>query len=1564
MGEIFKRTTPVTALAWTGERLTTDVSGQVEIEHLHRYFFARTLCRGLDVLDIASGEGYGSALLAQVAHSVVGIDVSAEAVLHAQKAYQGPGLQFMQGDARRIGLEDASVDVVVSFETIEHFYEHDAFLAEVQRVLRPGGLFIVSSPERDVYSPADRSPNPYHVRELTHSEFSLLLARSFRHVTMYAQRPLLGTALVAENPPADAGPLITFERRGDQHFECSAGLPRALYLLAVASDRPRTDSLGSLYVDSGNIEAMFDQIRTAHIQAEDWRQQLIRSQALLETATQKAEDWRQKLIRSQALLETATQKEAALQDLLDQKDQEVRQLAAMALESERPLRQAREQAETLADYVRKEGLHQAALSRKDQELHQLTLRASDSERRLEQVLRSTSWRITFPLRGFVTRHPKVATRLRGFATRHPALRKLARRIWRRLNYGFTPPPPAPTLVPAAQPAILPVEAAFMPPVGSAASQAGPGGPPKFWFFLGDTIDWSQAHAQLTGVGRVTAELFFASLGDTTSNRMMPCMLEQNDTGLRSIGLRDAVELLASRVGTRTSVELLGPVGAGSAPPVAADAPDAGDHVLFTGAVWTPQYQALFRTLSQRSVRFSVLVYDIVPIENPEFVSEPHARMFADWLGTTLALASIVFVTSHRNKDQILRWAALAAAPVAVEIKVIDFGVTEHGQAMSAAGLAANDATAQVRTNAFVLCVGTIERRKNQVLLCRVWQRLVADLGRGNVPQLVLVGRNDLDLGNEVKGIKPLLEASDIVVLEGVGDAELAGLYNLCMMTAYPSLSEGYGLPVAESLGAGKLCLSSDLPVIREHAGSLPWYFDPGDEDAAYAAIRRAIDDPDARASAESRIADEYRPTSWKSTYSSMAGTVALLPWLPHPRRLSGQKRPVISGVAPVVIPAALAAAQEYCTDLDPEVSILVINWNAAELTRECVRHIWANTTGIRYEVIIVDNGSDPADFEALGALGSGVRVLALGTNRYFGEANNIAAEQAKGRFICLLNNDAFGQPGWLRQLVDCLEHDPSAGAAGPLFLFPDGTIQEAGAAIDADGFPIRFGRGHNARIEEFLIARAVDYISAATLLIPRDLFLAAGGFDLAYEPAYYEDVDLCFKIRGLGRTIRFCPEARVVHLEGASANDNPIAEARRRMLGDLNRGKFVSRWGAYLTSRTDSALEVVTRLVFSQPRPPKANEIVARRKSAALFTPYPLTPGGGERFLLTIALALLQDHDVTIVTKHPYSVLRLLSIGHSFGFDLSGCQLTTAAEFEDAPDPDVLVSMGNQIVPPMRARSNNSVFICQFPFPLADAEIRDAQARMGNYRAIIVYSDYVRAHVLAGLSANRMPSWPVKVTYPPAPQLSGSADRKKTMILSVGRFYAGGHNKRHDLMISAFQRLLTRLDSDVELHLAGSSIPDPIHMDYLNSLKQMANGLPVTFHVNTPQETLCDLYRDAAVYWHATGVESDLVQHPELAEHFGISVVEAMSAECIPVAFCAGGPREIITHGVDGFLYSSVGELVEITADLLRADSGPVRLSVGRAARRRAMAFRPEAFVDKIREILDLRHALEDVDHA
>src|SRR5262249_1759259 len=112
MGEIFPRPLPPVPMPFTGERLISALSGQTEIEHLRRYLLARQLCRGKDGVGVAWGEGYGAALLAQVAASVPGIEIAADAVAHAVTSYRRPNLRFLRGDARAMGVAGASADVV------------------------------------------------------------------------------------------------------------------------------------------------------------------------------------------------------------------------------------------------------------------------------------------------------------------------------------------------------------------------------------------------------------------------------------------------------------------------------------------------------------------------------------------------------------------------------------------------------------------------------------------------------------------------------------------------------------------------------------------------------------------------------------------------------------------------------------------------------------------------------------------------------------------------------------------------------------------------------------------------------------------------------------------------------------------------------------------------------------------------------------------------------------------------------------------------------------------------------------------------------------------------------------------------------------------------------------------------------------------------------------------------------------------------------------------------------------------------------------------------------------
>ena len=232
-------------LEWTGERYVPELRGGIALEHLHRYAFASAQVRGVDVLDIASGEGYGSEMLSRVASSVIGVDIDKASVEHAAGKYVRGNLSYRQGSCTEIPIPDKSVDVVVSFETIEHIDDHDAMMSEIKRVLKPEGLLIISSPEKKSYNDTNGTVNPFHLKELSLPEFRELLKRHFTNVRLMGQRNMTGSAILAVDEPL--GPGLSY-RYSDlpENINPLPGLHEPEYILAVCSDSDLRDAGYSL----------------------------------------------------------------------------------------------------------------------------------------------------------------------------------------------------------------------------------------------------------------------------------------------------------------------------------------------------------------------------------------------------------------------------------------------------------------------------------------------------------------------------------------------------------------------------------------------------------------------------------------------------------------------------------------------------------------------------------------------------------------------------------------------------------------------------------------------------------------------------------------------------------------------------------------------------------------------------------------------------------------------------------------------------------------------------------------------------------------------------------------------------------------------------------------------------------------------------------------------------------------------------------------------------------------------------------------------------------------------
>lgn len=229
-----------------GERfLPGQMKGSIELEHIHRYRFASQLVQGMDVLDIASGEGYGSAFLASFARHVTGVDIAQDAITHASLKYRAENLKYIQGSCADIPLGDHTVDIVVSFETIEHHAEHEAMMAEIKRVLRPDGILVISTPDRFEYSDRNSFHNPFHVKELYLDGFRDLISTYFAEHTLFAQKVILGSVLSSD----DTNSRFAFETLGSD-APALPNMPCPQYWVAIASDGKLPEVRSGLFEQS------------------------------------------------------------------------------------------------------------------------------------------------------------------------------------------------------------------------------------------------------------------------------------------------------------------------------------------------------------------------------------------------------------------------------------------------------------------------------------------------------------------------------------------------------------------------------------------------------------------------------------------------------------------------------------------------------------------------------------------------------------------------------------------------------------------------------------------------------------------------------------------------------------------------------------------------------------------------------------------------------------------------------------------------------------------------------------------------------------------------------------------------------------------------------------------------------------------------------------------------------------------------------------------------------------------------------------------------------------------
>lgn len=252
-----------------------------------------------------------------------------------------------------------------------------------------------------------------------------------------------------------------------------------------------------------------------------------------------------------------------------------------------------------------------------------------------------------------------------------------------------------------------------------------------------------------------------------------------------------------------------------------------------------------------------------------------------------------------------------------------------------------------------------------------------------------------------------------------------------------------------------------------------------------------------------------------------------------------------------------------------DVSIIVPVYNKWELTQACLASVigTSHDCGVAYELIVADDGSTDAT-QGVASRFPGVRHLRTPENLGFLRNCNHAARQARGRHLLLLNNDTVVLPGWLSALYEAMESDPSIAIVGSKFLYPDGSIQEAGGGLRADASGVSVGRwvGPAGQLRPgqrdhpaFNFAREVDYLSGASILVRRTFWEQVHGFDERYQPAYCEDADLAMAARSNGWRVVYEPRSEVVHFEHQSYESD---DSRHRRLMDAHGQVLKAKWAA------------------------------------------------------------------------------------------------------------------------------------------------------------------------------------------------------------------------------------------------------------------------------------------------------------------------------------------------------------------------------------------------------------------
>lgn len=332
------------------------------------------------------------------------------------------------------------------------------------------------------------------------------------------------------------------------------------------------------------------------------------------------------------------------------------------------------------------------------------------------------------------------------------------------------------------------------------------------------------------------------------------------------------------------------------------------------------------------------------------------------------------------------------------------------------------------------------------------------------------------------------------------------------------------------------------------------------------------------------------------------------------------------------------------------------------------------------------------------------------------------------------------------------------------------------------------------------------------------------------------------------------------------------------------------------------------------------------------------TFGGGERRTAALAAHLARKCQVTLFVRRPASIETIKTI---FRIDLSNVKIIALHDkdhFAEIARQRFDVFINNSHGSDLRNPARNGIYMCMFP----EAERLD----LDSYRIITANSRFTAQWIETKWGRSS------EIVYS-ACQDMGPPSNKEKIILNVGRFFTDNaivHHKRQDALLQTFKRLVDGGLQGWNLVLAGMVGAREEDRTFVETLRDEADGYPIQIRPAIEFAELQELYRKSSIYWHATGLGTSALAHPGKQEHLGMSIIEAMSAGAVPVVFNAGGPQEIVNHGVDGFLWDHQSELEAWSLGLIEKPAMLQTMSA--AAVERSKAFNVAQYLARMDKII------------